>query len=140
MSRIVHPWPARDEVMSITGYSYACCSILTYGSEAWILDKKASKLINGANAYMLSHITGRSKHEEASADTTFAIIPWIRAHRLKWVGHILRLPDSRLISKTLRHIYDNPQHGDILMDIPQATGWKQLQKIAEDRDAWRTDV
>ena len=113
---------------------------MTYGSEAWILDKKASKLINGSNAYMLSHITGRSKHEEASTDTTFAIIPWIRARRLKWVGHILRLPDSRLISKTVRHIYDNPQHGDILMDIPQATGWKQLQKIAEDRDAWRSDV
>ena len=73
-------------------YKSACCSILTYGSEAWVLDDKACKLINGANAGMLSHITGRSRREEAKASTTtFNLLKWIRARRLKWVGHILRM-------------------------------------------------
>ena len=44
---------------------------------------------------MLSHITGRSKRQEATAATTsFDIIAWIRSRRLKWVGHILRIPDK----------------------------------------------
>ena len=98
-------------------YKSACCSILTYGSEAWVLNDKACKIINGANARMLSHITGRTRHQEASpTTTTFNLTKWIRARRLKWVGHILRAGDDRLIKKALHHIFDHPQTGDILMD------------------------
>ena len=136
-----HVWSAALPLtLKLRLYVSACCSILTYGSEAWVLlDAKA---ISGANAYMLSHITGRTKHEEASTATTFSIIPWIRARRLKWVGHILRLPDTRLISQTLQHIYDNPQNGDLLMDIPPKPrdGYSHLQKIADDREKWRDNV
>ena len=121
-------------------YKSACCSILTYGSEAWVLNTKACKIINGANASMLSHITGRSRHEEASSSTTtFNLIKWIRARRLKWVGHILRTDDDRLIKKALHHIFDHPQTGDILMDTT-ADDWQQLQQQASDREAWRKRV
>ena len=73
-------------------YISGCCSILTYGSEAWPLDDKTCKIINGANAYMLSHITGRSRHEETSSvTTTFNLLWWIRARHMKWIDHILRL-------------------------------------------------
>ena len=99
-------------------YKSACCSILTYGSEAWTLNKKACRLINGANARMLAHITGHSQRTEAtSATTTFNLVKWIRARRLKWVGHILRMDDERLIKQTLHYIFHNPQDGDILMDV-----------------------
>ena len=40
----------------ISLYKASVCSILTYGSEAWLLDDETCKIINGANAYMLSHI------------------------------------------------------------------------------------
>ena len=66
------------------------------------------KHLNGANAYMLSHVTGKTKHEEAKPETTtFNIVAWIRARRLKWVGHILRLKDedNRQIKDTLRVIF-----------------------------------
>ena len=89
---------------------------------------------------MLSHITGRSRHAEASATTTtFNLVKWIRARRLKWAEHILRVEDKRLIKKALHHIFDHPQTGDILMDT-HATDWKQLQQQASDRDAWRRRV
>ena len=96
--------------LKIRIYTSACCSILVYGSEAWRLTEQACKIINGANAFMLSHITGKSKREEATAvTTTFDILVWIRARRLKWAGHILCLDDKRLIRHTLRVIYDNPR-------------------------------
>ena len=64
-------------------------SILTYGSEAWILDKETRRTINGANANMFSVITGRTSHEEAgrtateevtSTEKTFDLVMWIRDH------------------------------------------------------------
>ena len=136
-----HIWAAKLSIdLKVRLYIAACCSILVYGSEGWRLTKEACKRINGANAYMLSHITGKTKHDEATtATTTFNIIAWIRARRLKWVGHILRLDSGRLIKQTLKVIFDNRQEGDILMDVHE-TGWEELQKAAEDRDAWRVRV
>ena len=89
---------------------------------------------------MLSHITGKSKREEATAaTTTFDILAWIRARRLKWAGHILRLDEKRLIRHTLRVIYDNPQEGDMLMDVRDSS-WEELVKAATDKDVWRQKV
>ena len=96
----------------------------------------------------LRHIwaSGKSKHEEATVTTTsFNIIAWIRARRLRWVGHILRLPprlnrstgekEPRLIKKTLKVIYDHQKPGDILMDVPSSLDkWQDLEKYASDRD------
>ena len=125
-------------------YKSACCSILAYGSEAWTLDAQTCALINGANATMLSHITGRSPQDEASKhSTTFNIISWIRARRLRWVGHILRLHDEkkphegqRLLFQTAKHIFEHPQDGDLMMDAP-TDDWQDLLIKAKDRQSWR---
>ena len=106
------------------------------------MNEEAKRCINGANAciYMLSQITGCTKREEATYDeTTFDIISWIRARRLKWVGHILRLKDERLLKQTLRVIFDNRQDGDLLMDIEE-DDWTRLQMQARDREGWRDKV
>ena len=131
--------------LKIRIYITACCSILVYGSEAWLLDDDARRIINGANAFTLSHITRKTKREEATtATTTFNILAWIRSRRLKWVGHILRLKpnkgkDERLIKQILRVIHDSPLDRDLLMDVKQQP-WDQLVKAAADRDKWRADV
>ena len=60
-------------------YKSAVCSILVYGSEAWKLDEQTCRMLNGANTTMLTHITGKTRHEEALPDTrTFDIVSWIR--------------------------------------------------------------
>ena len=128
--------------LKIRIYASACCSILAYGSEAWRLNTEACRIINGANAFMLSHITKKSKREEATAaTTTFNLLAWIRARRLKWVDHILRLTDNRLLKQTLRVIYDNPQEGDLLMDARDET-WDQLVEAASanNKKLWRSRV
>ena len=123
--------------LKIRLYVASCCSILVHGSEAWLLNDEARRCINGANAYMLSHITGRTKREEATqAETTFDIIAWIRARRLKWVGHILRMKEERLLKQTLKVIFENRQDGDLLMDTVD-DDWASLQKQANDRKGWR---
>ena len=122
----------------------------------WLLDEQASKALNGANAYMLSHITGNNRHYEASADTTtFNLLLWIRARRLRWLGHILRLPDKRwkktskgkimvqeerLIKKAIRHILEFRQYGDMLMDIEPNVSWTALVQMAQDRVEWKLRV
>ena len=73
------------------------CSILTYGSEAWRLTPSVSAALNGANSNMVSIITGRHVREEASEGKTFDLIKWIRARKLQWLGHILRMGKGRKV-------------------------------------------
>ena len=51
------------------------------------------------------YFTDKTIHEEVSVETrTFDVARSIRARRLKWVGHILRMDTKTLILKSLRHI------------------------------------
>ena len=128
-------------------YISGCCSILAYGSEVWPLDDKTCKIINDANAYMLSHITGRSRYEVASSKTTaFNLLLWIWARRLKWLGHILRLQpnkdgEERLIKQqAVQHIHEFRREGDLLMDMDASLTWSELQIMAANGEAWKIKV
>ena len=116
--------------------------MLTYGSEVWLLDEATRRSLNGANAYMISHITDNNRKYEVSADTTtFNLMEWIRARRHRWIGHILRLPDERIIKQTtVRHIHEYRQDGDLLMDVDVQLRWDDLQTMTQDRDGWRQTV
>ena len=65
---------------------------------------------------------------------------WIRARRLQWLGHILRLGPERLIKQAVFEMYKNRQDGDLMMDAPETRSWRQLTNYAADRDYWRTRV
>ena len=122
-------------------YKSSVCSVMTYGAEAWKLDDKVSKALNGANSQMLSVITGRSPHDEASPDTrTFDLLRWIRARRLQWLGHILRMEDDRKLKQAVYEIFKAPSHGDLLMDAPTVKSWRELRQYAADRDYWKARV
>ena len=133
--KLRHTWAALTLPLQLKLrlYKAAVCSIMTYGSEAWLLDNATCKTLNGANAAMLAIITGKSIQQEAChSTTTFDILPWIRGKRLQWAGHILRLPPTRLLHRTLQHIHDQALPGDMLMDAPIGE-WTELIKMAEDR-------
>ena len=110
-------------------YKSAVCSILVYGAETWFLDECTKRMLNGANSAMLTHITGKTRHEEATPETrTFDIVTWIRARRIRWLGlgHILRLPDNegRLLKEAVKDIYEHPQEGDLSMDVSISGDWE----------------
>ena len=51
-------------------------------------------------------------------------------------------PDGteRLIKSAVRHMYQNPKKGDMLMDAPNVTSWRELCMWVDDRDKWRARV
>ena len=56
-------------------YIAGVCSQLTYGSEAWHLDEKTVRMLNGVNSRLVHRITGKSYKEEASEGTrTFDLV------------------------------------------------------------------
>ena len=122
-------------------YISSVCSILTYGSEAWNLTKEVRRKLNGVNSRMVSIITGKTPHEEASDGTrSFDLVRAVRARRLSWLGHILRMDQDRLLVKAVKHLYEDGNEGDILMDAPTTSSWDELLKWAADRKKWRMRV
>ena len=128
-----HVWKAKALHLRLRMRLYiaSVCSILTYGAEAWCLDRDICRKINGANSRMVSVITGRTQHEEAKEGSrSFDLIRAIRARRLSWLGHILRLDDDRLLAKAVRHCDTN------MMSVVRGTSCQTLQKLRRGMN-WR---
>ena len=121
-------------------YKACVCSILTYGSEAWRLNREVRRALNGANSQMVAVITGRSAHEEAADGKTFDMVMWIRARRLQWLGHILRMGTDRQLKHAVFEMFKDPREGDLLMDAPERKSWRCLCTYACDREYWRARV
>jgi hypothetical protein len=120
-------------------YVTAVCSLLTYGCEAWDLNEKTVALLNGANARCLSRFTGKDAHAEASARTrSFDLVLAIRKRRFKWLGHILRLPDQRLVRLAVHVQYEMNLPGNIFSDAPMTSSFAQLVRLAKDRNVWES--
>ena len=99
------------------------------------------RVVNGANSRMVSIITGKSPHEEAKAGSrSFDLVSVIRARRLTWLGHILRMDQTRLLSRAVRYQFENRCEGDIVEDAPTVTTWEELRAWAADRRKWRARV
>ena len=95
------------------------CSVLIYGCEAWALDDKTIRKVNGANARMLIRISGKTIQEESRETTTsFDVVKQMRKIRLKWLGHILRTGQDRLIFQAVVQQKQLGTKGSLLMDAP----------------------
>ena len=121
-------------------YKSSVCSILTYGAEAWRMTPRVSAALNGANASMVSIITDKTPREEAAAGKSFDVVKWIRARKLQWLGHILRMGPQRKVKQAIFEMFKARRHGDMLMDAPATDSWRELCTYACDREYWRTRV
>ena len=78
--------------MKMKLYKSAVCSILVYGAEAWKLNEKTCRMHNETNT---THITDKTRHEEASPKTkTFDVVSWIKSWRLRWLNEIPFITDE----------------------------------------------
>ena len=89
---------------------------------------------------MVSVITGRTVREEATENKTFDLEKWIRARKLQWLGHIMRMGSERMLKQAIFEMYKASQEGDMLMDAPATDSWRELANYACDRDYWRARV
>ena len=104
--------------MKLTLYRSSVCSTFNHGCEAWTLTPPNLRSLNGFNSRCLHHITGRSYRMEA-VSPTFDLVAAVRSRRLRWLGHILRMPVDRLLHQTVCELAaGGPPYpaGSILMD------------------------
>ena len=66
----------------------------------WLLDGRTTRRMNGTNSRLLSHITGRSVHQEVRSPT-FDIVQWTKRKRVRWLDHIMLEPELSLVRETV---------------------------------------
>ena len=119
-------------------YKSAICSLLTYGCEAWSLNEKTIAMLNGANARCLSRFTGKDAHTEASARTrSYDLVAAIRQRRFKWLGHILRMHEHRLVKLAVKRQHELNRAGNMFHDVPAGLTLAQIIGVAKDRARWK---
>lgn len=142
-----HIWRIHSDKLPISLkrriYCASVVSVLTYGHETWNLDETVQRRINNFNARCLAQIyIGHRDVEPAdraklisefcvNAGTVsksgivgrcnYDLIAHLRARRLRWLGHILRLPQTELLRQIVEKISWPKRHkqpGGIFMDAP----------------------
>eukprot|EP01048_Picozoa_sp_COSAG05_P006899 COSAG05_NODE_467_length_9529_cov_27.560976_5_plen_157_part_00 len=92
-------------------YATYVVSVLSSGIQAWPFGEKERKKLQQWNAKMMVKLVGvgedgdlgaavRAQHRDPEVD----IVGILRPRRLKWLGHVLRMPEDKLICRVmLRH-------------------------------------
>ena len=86
--------------LKLRTYQLAVCSTLTHASEAWTLTEPVMRSVNGFNSRCLHIITSQDYRVTATAPE-YDLLLAIRQRRLRYLGHILRMPESRVVRRAL---------------------------------------
>ena len=118
-------------------YQLAVCSTLTHASEAWTLTEPVMRSVNGFNSRCLHVITGQDYRVTATAPE-YNLLRGIRQRRLRYLGHILRMPESRVVRHALVALAmgGTVYHKCSLFMDCQAMDMDQLVALAQQRGAW----
>lgn len=138
-------------------YKAVVITSLLYGCETWTLYRKQVKMLDQFHLRCLRKIMGISWEDRVSNTEVLrrANIPGIEAliikAQLRWVGHVVRMDDTRLpkmvffselvcgarnVGRPLKRFKDSLKTSLGACGIP-STGWETL---AADRSAWRLAV
>ena len=101
-SSLSHVWPDHRLPINLRLrlYCAAVCSTFSHACEAWDLTEAVTKKINGFNSRCL-HIITQKTYRETAVNPDFNLVGAVRKRRLRYLGHILRLPSDRLLRKAL---------------------------------------
>ncbi len=85
---------------------------------------------------MLETITGRTIQEEARNPTVNVVM---KAHdrRWSWLGHVLRMPEHRLVRQVLLHCV-RPTHETLFADVPNLS-IENATNMSKDRKLWSSN-
>ena len=122
-------------------YRLCVCSSLTHCCEAWTLNRKVTRTINGFNSTCLHVITGDDYRVTATAPA-YDLVLAVRKRRLRYIGHVLRLPADRMVRRALLvHVMGCRQYpaGSLSSDCADVS-LPQLVTMASDRAMWRAKV
>ena len=151
-----HIWRSKNISISLKRrlYMSSTISVCTYGHETWKLTKRTIAKLNGFNAGCLATIyighrtvtadeRVKCRKEQSVAHGTVSdsgihgkrmldITAVLRARRLTWLGHILRLPATEMLRQVLLNVAWPNRHeeGGLLMDAPEHTTLSELVCLA----------
>ena len=138
---------------------YQCCvvSVLLYGSESWSTYARHERKLNAFHMRCLRNILGITWRDKVTNEAVLAhtgsksMFQTLKVRRLRWLGHLRRMPDGRLPKdilyrelcagsrgrgRPLLHFKDVVKRDMKALDIA-ADGW---EKLAEDRAKWRQQL
>ena len=137
--RLRHIWAdARlSRRLKLQIYSTYTVSILTWGLPAWRLGEKEERKLMHWNARMLTRLLQTNQDNYADElrkqyrDPIFDLVRKLRARRMRWLGHTLRLPESNLLRQVLMR-GETPPPGTVLADraVPAHDSMAELAKLA----------
>lgn len=140
-------------------FNTTCVTVLLYGCESWVISQDMESKINAfatscyrimLNIKRIDHVPNTSIYAMTS---TVPLIHNVRARQLRFLGHILRLPEEEPARRYALYI---PTHGKrrpgrprtlyltyiqrVLGDNEGMFQAEQIAALAEDRRAWRNLV
>ena len=138
-------------------YEAVCISTLLYGSEAWTTYKRHLVQLERFHISCLQKILGltwrdRIPHTQILERTKCTSIEaMVTKRQLRWLGHVIRMPDNRLPKQIL---YGQLKDGQRRQGGPKKRFKDQakvtlkkcriqpsnLETLAADRTAWRTSI
>ena len=126
-----------SRALKLMTYQLAVCSMLTHASEALVLTEPVRRSVYGFNSRCLHVITGHDYRVTATAPE-YELHLAIRQRRLRYLGHILRMPESRVVRCALVALAMGGTvypRGSLFMDC-QAMTMDQLVALAQRCGAW----
>ena len=97
--------------------------------------------INGFNSRCLHVIAGRDYRDTATAPQ-YDLLRAIHQRRLRYLGHVLRMPESRVVRRALMALTEGGTRypeGSLLMDC-QAYTLNDLEALAQRRATWNNRI
>ena len=122
-------------------YILCVCSTVTHSCEAWSLTKAVSRILNGFNSRCLHIITGE-EYRVTAVSPAYNLLLSVRQRRLRYLGHLLRLPHDSVVRRTLVAMAGGGNRypeGSLFVDC-QGSELKDLETLAVNRTAWRSKV
>ena len=126
-------------------------SVLLYGGETWTLLDRHLGPLSVFQMNCLRHICGISRLAHVpnvdilSKCQTFSVESQLRSKRLRWYGHVCRMPDTRLPKKVLygqvkgRGVVGRPRKiwNDVLLSDTHCLNIRRPHSDAQNRSAWK---
>ena len=143
-----------SEEAKLAVYCLVYCPTLVYGHENWVLDARNRSRVEATEMRFLRMVAGVSLREHReSAEIRLGVrqsplILTIERSQLRWLGHVLRMPEERL---TRQALLARPE-GTRPVGRPRTTwtghikrllrerldiSWDDAMESSQDRRAWR---
>ena len=127
--------------MKLRLYIACVCSSFTHGCEAWTLTDTVRRKINGFNSRCLHVLTGEHYRDTATKPVINLLLQ-IRRRRMRYLGHLLRMPPDRLVRRAFFAYIDGGRHipdGSLFMDCINEP-LETIIESASDRKTWNDRV